>query len=66
MDDTDLASFEQHRMELRALAYRMLGDIASAEDIVQDAWLRWTRRDPGVVVESPRAYLLTVAARAFA
>ncbi|HEY4116436.1 MAG TPA: sigma-70 family RNA polymerase sigma factor, partial [Byssovorax sp.] len=63
MNDTDLAAFERHRAELRALAYRMLGDTASAEDIVQEAWLRWTRRDAAVVVESARAYLLTVAAR---
>src|SRR5438874_1568442 len=33
--------FEQHREALKGLAYRMLGDTASAEDVVQDAWIRW-------------------------
>jgi RNA polymerase sigma-70 factor, ECF subfamily len=33
--------FEAHRPLLRGLAYRMLGSVAEAEDVVQDAWLRW-------------------------
>ena len=57
----DAAIFEQHRAVLLALGYRMLGDTASAEDIVQEAWLRWCQRD--AQVENPRSYLLTIAAR---
>ena len=37
----DVQTFEKHRRELLALAYRMLGDMARAEDAVQEAWLRW-------------------------
>jgi RNA polymerase sigma-70 factor (ECF subfamily) len=58
-DDLDL--FEQHRPALRALAYRMLGDTASADDIVQEAWIRWQAR--AVEVDNPRSYLLTIATR---
>ncbi len=57
----DLATFEVHRAALRRLAYRMLGDTTSADDVVQETWIRWQRRD--VVVDNPRAYLLTAAAR---
>lgn len=57
----DLTTFEAHRRTLMALAYRMLGDVARAEDIVQEAWLRWQGRD--VEVDAPRAYLLQVATR---
>ena len=53
----DLDVFESHRALLVAHAYRMLGDLGRAEDIVQDAWLRWSGRH--VEVESPRAYLVT-------
>ena len=37
--------FETHRPRLRALAYRMLGSRSEAEDVVQDAWLRWQAAD---------------------
>src|SRR5262245_29766217 len=50
-----LAVFESHRTHLVALAYRMLGDLGRAQDMVQEAWLRWQGR--GEEVESPRAYL---------
>ncbi|MEU9083859.1 RNA polymerase sigma-70 factor [Streptomyces sp. NPDC048357] len=49
--------FEEHRRLLFAAAYRMLGSVADAEDIVQDAWLAWNRADR-TAVEHPRAYLL--------
>jgi RNA polymerase sigma-70 factor, ECF subfamily len=58
---TDLDVFESHRALLVAHAYRMLGDLARAEDMVQDAWLRWSGRH--VEVESPRAYLVTLVTR---
>jgi RNA polymerase sigma-70 factor (ECF subfamily) len=56
-----LNDFEAHRRELVALAYRMLGDLARAEDMVQEAWLRW--RDRQEDVESPKAFLITVVTR---
>ncbi len=37
------ASFEEHRGHLRAVAYRMLGSLAEADDAVQDSWLRLSR-----------------------
>lgn len=58
---SDVAVFEQHRSILKALAYRMLGDAARADDIVQEAWIRWQDRE--VEVENARAYLLTIATR---
>jgi len=57
----DLGTFEQHRARLHALAYRMLGDVARAEDIVQEAWLRWQARTSEV--DSPRAFLVTIVTR---
>lgn len=56
----DDVTFEEHRPALLALAYRMLGDLARAEDLVQDAWMRWRSRKS--VVASPRAFLLTTTA----
>ena len=57
---TDL--FEAHRSRLVRLAYRMLGSTAEAEDIVQDAWLRWRRVDPAAVRE-PAAFLTRTVTR---
>ena len=54
--------FEQARPRLLGLAYRMLGTIADAEDVVQDAWLRWQQADR-VAIESPPAWLTTVTTR---
>ncbi|NEE36785.1 RNA polymerase subunit sigma-24, partial [Streptomyces sp. SID7982] len=34
--------FEEHRPVLTGVAYRMLGRVADAEDVVQEAWLRWS------------------------
>ena len=53
--------FETHRSALLALAYRMLGDMARAEDMVQEAWVRWQVRQ--VEVEAPKAFLLTTVTR---
>lgn len=57
----DLAVFESHRALLVAHAYRMLGDLGRAEDMVQEAWLRWDGRHVDVI--SPRAYLVTLVTR---
>ncbi len=59
-DSTEL--FEEHRTHLRAVAYRMLGSVAEADDAVQDAWLRFDRADTSEV-ENPGAWLTTVVAR---
>ncbi|MFI9612586.1 RNA polymerase sigma-70 factor [Streptomyces sp. NPDC052023] len=60
--DTATEVFEEHRPVLLGVAYRMLGRVADAEDVVQDAWLRWSgagRAD----VRDPRAYLVRVTTR---
>ena len=54
--------FEQYRPLLFSLAYRMLGTRADAEDIVQDAYLRW-RNASTEEVRAPKSYLTTVVAR---
>jgi RNA polymerase sigma factor (sigma-70 family) len=54
--------FEAHRPRLRAVAYRMLGSTAEAEDAVQDAWLRLARSD-AASVDNLGAWLTTVVAR---
>ena len=56
------ALFEQHRATLVGAAYRILGSRVEAEDVVQDAWLRWAGVDHDTI-EEPRAYLLTVTSR---
>jgi RNA polymerase sigma-70 factor (ECF subfamily) len=53
------AQFEEHRGRLFGLAYRMLGSAADAEDVVQDAYLRWHGADPAAI-ESPAPWLAKV------
>lgn len=55
-------TFEPHREDLVRLAYRMLGSFAEAEDVVQDAFLRWRNVDDSTVAH-PRAYLARVVSR---
>ncbi|MEV7022880.1 sigma-70 family RNA polymerase sigma factor [Kitasatospora sp. NPDC093558] len=54
--------FEEHRSHLRAVAYRMLGSIAEAEDAVQETWLRYDRTETGEVTNLG-AWLTTVVSR---
>ncbi|ALV37130.1 RNA polymerase sigma-70 factor [Streptomyces sp. CdTB01] len=60
--DTGTDVFEAHRPVLLGVAYRMLGRVADAEDVVQEAWLRWSGADRGDVRE-PRAYLVRITTR---
>ena len=60
--DSVAADFEPHRAFLAGLAYRMLGSVAEAEDVVQDAFLRWRDVDRAAIAE-PRAYLARVVSR---
>ncbi|CAD5924952.1 MULTISPECIES: RNA polymerase sigma-70 factor [unclassified Streptomyces] len=54
--------FEEHRPVLTGVAYRMLGRAADAEDVVQEAWLRWSSAAQGDVRE-PRAFLVRITTR---
>jgi RNA polymerase sigma-70 factor (TIGR02957 family) len=57
-----LEAFDRHRRLLFSVAYQMLGSVADAEDVVQDAWLRWSAADRGDVVDE-RAYLVRIVSR---
>lgn len=59
---TDLATFEAQRTHLIGIAYRMLGEMSAAEDVAQEAWLRWRRAD-GEGIRDPRAWLSAVTVR---
>jgi RNA polymerase sigma-70 factor (ECF subfamily) len=54
--------FERERPRLTGLSYRLLGSLTDAEDVVQEAWLRWSRTDHATV-ENPAAWLTTVTSR---
>jgi RNA polymerase sigma-70 factor (ECF subfamily) len=56
------AVFEEYRPTLASLAYRMLGSLPDADDVMQDAYLRWSLEDRGAV-RSPRAYLSAIVTR---
>ena len=60
--DDGLSAFVSVRPRLFAIAYRMLGSAAEAEDIVQDVWLRWQSTDRSVVLDPP-AFLATTTTR---
>ena len=59
--DPRTAAFEPERGRLTRLAYRMLGSLSEAEDVVQDAWIRWAKIEEGVDV--PAAYLTRIVSR---
>ena len=59
---TSSETFESLRPRLFGIAYRMLGVRADAEDVVQEAWLRWQAADTAGI-ESAEAWLVTVATR---
>ncbi|MGW4820189.1 RNA polymerase sigma-70 factor [Streptomyces sp. NPDC004227] len=60
--DSGTEVFEEHSPVLMGVAYRMLGRVADAEDVLQEAWLRWSTADRDAVRE-PRGYLVRVTTR---
>ena len=56
------ARFEENRAHLRAVAYRMLGSLAEADDAVQESWLRLSRSDASAI-DNLSGWLTTVVAR---
>lgn len=63
MNETSLATvFSDQQPRLVRLAYRMLGSVADAEDVVNDAWLRWLAVDRDTIRE-PAAFLRTIVTR---
>jgi RNA polymerase sigma-70 factor (ECF subfamily) len=60
--DTAVGTFNESRPRLFGIAYRMLGSVAEAEDVVQDAWLRWQQADRAAV-RNPAGFLTTVTTR---
>lgn len=59
---TSDATFEASRGHLRRVAYRMLGTVSDAEDVVQEAYLRWRTVDASSIAE-PRAFLTRITTR---
>src|SRR6266516_2328390 len=57
-----LTTFNEYRSLLFSIAYRMLGTVADAEDMLQDAFIRWQQaaRDE---IRSPKAFLVTIVSR---
>ena len=62
MLDEKAEIFEKHRRTLEGLAYRMLGTLAEARDVVQETYLKWHEADTETL-NSPRAWLITVCSR---
>jgi RNA polymerase sigma-70 factor (ECF subfamily) len=62
LSTTRLATFDQYRGLLFSIAYRMLGSVADAEDMLQDAFIRW-QQAPDDEIRSPRAFLVTIISR---
>ena len=57
-----LTTFSEHRSLLFSIAYRMLGTVADAEDVLQDAFIRW-QQAPRDEIRSPKAFLVTIVSR---
>jgi RNA polymerase sigma-70 factor (ECF subfamily) len=62
MTDRTLSLFEEHRQLLFGIAYRMLGSVADAQDMVQETYLRWQQVTDEAIL-SPRSWLTTVITR---
>lgn len=61
-DEKKVEIFEQNRKRLFGIAYRMLGTHSDAEDVLQEAYIRWHKTDENEV-QTPEAWLVTVATR---
>jgi RNA polymerase sigma-70 factor (ECF subfamily) len=57
-----LDTFERERARLTGLAYRITGSLVDAEDVVQEAWIRWAAQDTATV-DNPAGWLTTVTSR---
>src|SRR4030081_3764305 len=57
-----LATFDQYRSLLFSIAYRMIGSVADAEDMLQETFIRW-QQSTEANIESPRAFLVTIISR---
>ncbi|GAA3106010.1 RNA polymerase sigma-70 factor (ECF subfamily) [Kribbella aluminosa] len=59
------AEFAEHRQVLIGAAYRVVGSVSDAEDVVQEAWLRWSAIDHQTIegIRDPRAYLIRITTR---
>src|SRR4026207_2166409 len=62
MDDRDVEAFERARPALMGLAYRILGSLSDAEDVVQDCFLKW-RDAERATIATPASWLSTVCTR---
>lgn len=62
MTSTQVTEFEALRPHLMAVAYRVTGTVADAEDVVQEAWLRWNAQERSTIADL-RAWLTTVVSR---
>ncbi len=61
--DDGTAVFAAERRRLAGIAYRIIGSLADAEDVVQEAWLRFSKARESETIERPAAWLTTVVAR---
>jgi RNA polymerase sigma-70 factor (ECF subfamily) len=57
-----LTTFDQYRSLLFSIAYRMLGSVADAEDVLQETYIRW-QQTKDETIRSPRAFLVTIVSR---
>ena len=57
-----LTTFNRYRSLLFSIAYRMLGTVADAEDMLQEAFIRW-QQTPRDEIRSPKAFLVTIVSR---
>lgn len=62
VDQEKLDTFQQYRSLLQGIAYRMIGSVAEAEDIVQETFLKWSHQDT-TLVRNARAWLVTTCSR---
>ncbi|WBQ07317.1 RNA polymerase sigma-70 factor [Kribbella sp. CA-293567] len=61
-DEQLAAEFDEHRAVLVGAAYRVVGSVVDAEDVVQETWLRWSAAERGAV-RDVRAYLIRITTR---